>query len=274
VAKRSGALLGALAALTMAACSSGPGALPKVPEFTPAATTTTDVDYSQIPLKGVSGHGPTTSIALGPGQATVNGTVTGDDGAIAGATVQIERIANGASASTTVQSLDDGTWSLPQVLGGRYRVRAWRAPDLAQTTWSALFLGSTESKTVPLHVRSVGGLSVDASIAPNPPVVGQDANLVVLVTVKMVDDQGVVRATPQENVEVDLITNGAWRLFSPNPTATDSRGEAGWSVRCRASGHQSLAVSVGTQTVPLPINDCVSPQQEETTTTAEVGIVP
>lgn len=264
----------ALLFVVLAACSSGPGALPKVPDFKPAVTTTTDVDYSQLPLKGVTGHGPTTSIALGPGQATVSGSVIGDNGAISGATVQVERIASGASASTTVLSADDGSWTLPQVFGGRYRVRAWRAPDLAQTTWTAVFLGATETKQVQLRVRTVGGLNVDASIAPNPPILGEDANLVVLVTVKQVDDQGVVRATPQVNFDVDLVSYGGWRIVSANPVATDSRGQASWNVRCRATGHESIAVTIGTQTIPLNIADCVAPPPETTTTVAEVSLVP
>ena len=216
----------------LGACSSDPGALPKVPDFKPAATTTTDIDYSQVPLKGVTGHGPTTSIVLGPGQATVSGSVAGDDGAVAGATVQIERIANGASASALVQSAEDGTWSAPQILGGRYRVRAWRgARPRAQTTWSAVFLGSTESKTVQAaraQRRRSERRSIDLA---DPPRLGEDANLVTLVTVKVVDDQGVVRATPQANIEVDLITSSGWRILSANPDTTNANGEVS-SGRC------------------------------------------
>ena len=269
-----GSAIGLLAAVVLIACSNGPGALPKVPDFTPAATTTTDVDYALVPLKGVSGHGPTTSVAFGPGQASVAGTVIGDEGAIPDATVLVERIVDGSVRSMTVQTLSDGTWSVPQVLGGRYRVRAWRAPDLAQTTPSAVFLSATESKSVQLKVRSVGGLNVAASIAPDPPRVAQDANLVVLVTLKTVDEHGIVRATPQTNVAVDLTGSSGWRVESANPTATDSNGRAEWLLRCRASGRQTLAVSVGSQTLPLNISNCVDPAEEPTTTTAEVSLVP
>lgn len=257
------------------ACSGDPGALPKVPDLkTRPATTTTDIDYSQVPLKGVSGHGPTTSVVLGPGHATVSGNVTGDDGAVPGATVQVERVVNGATATAMVQTAQDGSWTVPQILGGHYRVRAWRAPDLAQTAWSAVFLGSTESKNVQLRVRTVGGLSVDASIAPDPPRLGQDANLVALVTQKVVDDQGVVRATPQVNVEVDLITSSGWRILSANPDTTNGNGEVAWTLRCRTTGHQPLAVTVGSETIPLTVSSCEDTTPETTTTTSEVSLVP
>ncbi len=264
-----GSLAGALLALALVACSSGPGALPNVPDFKLAATTTTGIDYSAIPLKGVSGRMPTTSVVFGPGNATVSGTVIGEDGAIGGASVLIERIVSGAAAAMTVVSAEDGTWSVPSVLGGRYRVRAWREPDLAQTTPSAVFLGAAETKELQLRVRNVGGLGVTASIAPDPPLLGRAANLVVQVTLKTVDGQGIVRATPQDNVSVDLIGSSGWRVETANPTITDEKGRARWTLRCRATGRQPLAITVGNQTVPLSIAGCVDPAEESTTTTAE-----
>jgi hypothetical protein len=135
-------------------------------------------------------------------------------------------------------------------------------------------LGASESKTVDLRVHTVGGLSVDASIAPDPPRLGDEANLVVLVTVKEVDDQGVVRATPQANVDVDLVTSSGWRILSENPATTNARGEAAWNLRCRATGRQPIAVNLGSQTIPLDISSCVENAPQETTTTAEVSVFP
>jgi hypothetical protein len=269
------ALLAIAVALVTAACSSGgPGALPKVPDFPKPATTTTEVDYSAIPLKSVGGRGPTTSVVFGPGQATLSGTVVGDEGAIAGATVQVERIVSGAVGTMTVFTAEDGTWTLPMILGGRYRVRAWLAPDLAQTSSSAAFLGAAETKTMQLKVRDVGGLNVQSSIAPDPPRLGEDANLVVQVVLRVVDSQGVVRGTPQANENVELVGSSGWRVETDNPTFTDGAGRAEWRLRCRATGRQPLAVTVGTETIPLSVSNCVEPPEETTTSTAEVGLVP
>lgn len=272
---RRAALVAIAVALVTAACSGdGPGALPKVPDFPAPATTTTDVDYSAIPLKAVGGRGPTTSVVFGPGQATLSGTVVADEGAVFGATVQVERIVSGAVGVMTVLTAEDGTWTLPKILGGRYRVRAWLAPDLAQTSPSAAFLQATETKTMQLKVRDVGGLNVQSSIAPDPPRLADDANLVVQVVLRVVDAQGVVRGTPQDNVSVDLVASSGWRIESDNPTVTDSDGRAKWTLHCRATGRQPLAVTVGTQTIPLSVNNCVDPTEEATTTTAESVLVP
>lgn len=267
--------LGVLAAallMVFAACSNDAGDLPDVPEFKPAATTTTGVDFSALPLKGVTGKATTTTVAFGPGKATLSGVVMSDDGLVSGASVLIDRIVGGSVASTLLYSLEDGTWSLPAVFGGRYRVRAFRQPDLAQTSASAVFLGSTETKTMELKLKEVGGINAVASIAPNPPLIDTDVNLVVLVTQKTVDERGIVRATPSSGSRVDLVGSGAWRVVSSNPSFTDDNGKAYWTVRCRASGRQPLAVNVGSQSFPLNIANCVDPA-EETTTTVESGVV-
>ncbi|MDP1792942.1 MAG: carboxypeptidase-like regulatory domain-containing protein [Acidimicrobiales bacterium] len=258
--------LAALVLVAMAACSSDPGALPKVPEFTPASTTTTDLDYSNVPIKGVTGKTPTPSVLVQPGKATLSGTVIGDEGLIAGAKVNVERIVNGQVGQVVLLTLDDGTWSLPMVLGGRYRIRAWRAPDLAQTTATALFLGATETKNIELKVRSIGGTSVVASFAPKVPLTNRDTQLVVRVAEKTVSDEGIVHAVPIEGVRAELIGSSSWLVRSTNPTFTDSSGQADWLLRCRESGRQPLAVTVGTQTVPLAVENCVDPDESTTTT--------
>lgn len=260
---------GVALAVLAAACSSGPGDLPAVPKFTKAATTTTGIDYSAIGLKGVSGRVATT-VVLGPGRATVSGVVLGADGVVAGAVVNVERIVDGVAASAIVATAEDGTWSMPAVLGGRYRIRAWRAPDLAQTTATGLFLAATETKSVELRVRNVSGVDLKSSIAPDPPRIDRPSNLVLLVTKKTVGDDGVVRAAPVEGVRIDLIGSSGWSVSSPNPAYTDSSGKAQWNMQCKGTGRQPLAATLGSeQTVPLSINDCVDPAAEETTTTLD-----
>ncbi len=258
--------------LVAAACSSGAGRLPKAPEINAVvATTTTDVDYSEIGLKGVSGHAITTAVPFGPGRATVSGVVVSEGGAVPGASVVLERIVDGASAQIILTTGEDGTWTMPNVLGGRYRARAFRPPDLAQITPSAVFLGATETKQVELRVRTAGGLAVSSSLAPDPPQLFRDTQLVVLVSQKMVDAQGVVRATPLVDERVDLVGSSSWRVMTANPAITDSQGHATWIVRCREVGRNPLAVTVGTQSIPLDVKDCVDPTVEETTTTTDVS---
>jgi hypothetical protein len=119
-------------------------------------------------------------------------------------------------------------------------------------------------------VKTVGGLSVKSSLAPDPPPIDRDVQLVVLVTQRTVDAQGVVRATPLPDQQVDLVGSGSWRVESTNPVLTDSNGQAVWLLRCREAGRNPLAVNVGPESIPLTVNACVDPTAIETTTTSEV----
>ena len=239
-----------VAAAALAACSGSEDAdKPRpVPSLPP---TTTAVDFSGVRLEGVPGN-TTTTIVMGPGRAVLSGVVMGPEGPVPGAVVHAERLVGDGQASVDVATRADGTWAIPNILGGRYRVRAWRTPDLALTKPEVFFLSGDEKKRLDLGVTRYDGPAVTASIAPNPPYVGEPANLVVRLSIQSVDPMGIVRAVPAAPTSVNLVGSGAWSVESENPTFTDSVGDARWRVRCRASGPQSLAVVVGDfQTLPL-----------------------
>lgn len=240
----------------LAACGSGGGFKIKDPGEVPNLTTTTALDFGGIGLKGVSSR-TTTSIPMGPGNATLSGTVTGPDGPVDGATVHIERFVGSSAGSTDVTSQPDGTWSLPMILGGRYRVRAWKAPDLALVQPNILYIESSETKMLDLHVDRYTGASASASIAPNPPAFGQPANLFVLVTQKTVDNTGIVRGTAVPAAQVQLSGSG-YTVESPNPQTTDDNGIVEWRVRCDFAAQQSLSVIVNNgASSPLQVPPCV-----------------
>ena len=240
-----------------AACSGDELAkLPPPPTTVPLATTTTGPDLNGVALAGAMGR-TTTTIAIGPGGATLNGTVVAPDGAVPAATIRIERIVGDAVARADIQTNTDGTWAAPNILGGRYRVRAWRAPDLAMTKPQVFFLEADETRPLNLRVNRYEGTAVTSDLAPNPPQVNVPASLVVLVSTKSVDNDGVVRATPIQGARVDLAGSGNWRLESPNPTVTDGNGQARWQLRCRVPGEHPLSAMVNQEaTYPLEMPAC------------------
>jgi Carboxypeptidase regulatory-like domain len=260
-----------LFAVVLAGCSSkGIDALPPPPTTQPRPPTTAVVDLSGVALKEVSGK-TTTTVAMGPGRAGLRGTVVGPDGPVPGATVQAERLVGDGAAVATVVTAADGTWALQGVLGGRFRVRAWRPTDLALTKPEVFFLNDGDTKPLQLVLTRYTGLAVTFAIAPNPPVVEEPANLVVQVVQQSVDPQGIVRGEPVPSVRVELFGGGDWSLTTTNPTFTDGQGRGRWQLRCRSEGKQQLAVVVGdTQQFPLDIAPCVvaPPPPEETTTTS------
>jgi hypothetical protein len=258
-----------LLAAALAACSKGDpfSALPTPKTVvTDPTTTTSEVDLTGVPLRPVDGA-TTTTVALGPGPMTIVGKVEGPDGAVvAGAIVQLERIVGDSSAIAKVPTAADGTWNLAKVFGGRYRIRAWREPDLATAKPQVVFLDAGPDRAVSLHLDAVGGVRVDSAIAPDPPVVGEQINLKVRVAERSVDHDGIVRDVPRAGEFVTLSGSGDWSVGSPNPSTTGGDGSTIFRLTCGDTGSQPLFATLSTgESYPLVIPPCI---EAATTTTS------
>jgi hypothetical protein len=279
---RSPRLLGALAALALLpACQArAVEPLPPAPSI-PPTTTTIVIDYSDVPLAGVPGR-TTTTVAMGPGRATLSGVVNGPEGPVAGAVVHAERLVGEAAATMDVVTGDDGRFTMPNILGGRFRVRAWKAaPDnLALVEPQVFYLEGSEKKALNLAVARYQGVSVTAAIAPDPPLVDSSANLVVQAVNREVGGDGVVRSAPIPGVRAELFGTGDWRVLTPVATTADEAGRARWTLVCRRVGEQPLSVVIGeTATFNLNLPACAipppnpeeAPTDDEAPTTTAAG---
>jgi len=253
------------------ACSSGDpfSSLPDPkPVVTEPTTSTSEPDFTKTPLNGVPGS-TTTVVALGPGPLTIVGRVQGPDGVVPDAIVQLERVVGDSSASTRVPTAPDGTWNAAHVLGGRYRVRAWRAPDLATLHPQLIFLESGPQRAVNITLDRLGGVRVDSAIAPDPPAIRESANLKVRVANRTVDADGVVRDEPIEGTTVTLSGSGDWEAMSPNPSTTGGDGSTVFRMRCLQEGLQPLAATLENgQSYPLTIQPCYDPDATTTTSSS------
>lgn len=259
---RRASALAMLVALT-AACSVGGGlSVEPLPEPPPTAATTTPEpapDLSRVELPTARGRTTTTAVVLGPGPAALQGTVVGPGGPVADAMIRVERLVGDTVVGTDLASVD-GTWSLPGVNGGRYRVRAWRAPDLAQVEPAQLFVGARDTAPVELKLERFAGLHAAPVLTPIPPVVDQPVTVVVQITLRSVDVGGIVRAVPVPGARVEVSALTTWMVRSAGVTVTDATGRSRWDLLCRAAGPQMLSVVVnGTTTVPVELPACVDP---------------
>jgi hypothetical protein len=261
-------VLGACAALS--GCAAGAvTALPAPPTTVAGPPTTAVADLQSGFLSPVGGNTTSTSVVIAPGPSTLQGTVTGPGGPVPGAVVLVERVTDtGARGDFETSTRADGSWAAPDILGGRYRVRAWRAPDLAATQPVTLFLQGGETRQVQIQVQQFGGDQVSSSLAPDPPVVDRPANLVVQVTAATVSPaDGVVRAVPVPGMTVQLQGSSEWELSGSNPATTDGAGQVSWQLVCMQAGAQPLQVLLGDGTnVGLDhISPCVNPTVPSTT---------
>ena len=145
------------------------------------------------------------------------------------------------------------------ILGGRYRIRAWRTPDLALTVPQILFVEGRQTKQVPLQLLRYTGISATAITSPDPPVLGLSLALTAVVSIASVDRDGVVRAMPAPNVPVSLSV-GPELVLESGATITNVQGRAAFQLRCVALGQSTADLVVGgAQLVKLPLRPCVAP---------------
>jgi predicted small lipoprotein YifL len=243
--------------------------VPKSVKLHTGPTSTVPLHLDEVQLPGVVGTTTTVPVAIGPGPATIVGRVDGPDGAVGGAIVQLERLVGDRVATVRVPTAADGTWNVQHVLGGRYRIRAWLTPTLGMSTGVLTFVDATERTSVTLHLESFNGTTIDAAIAPSPPVVGTRGNLAVRVRSRQVDANGFVLDVPSSGVVVTLTGSGAWTSPSSSSAVTGSDGVARWVVTCLASGSQPISAQLADGTSqPLNLPPCVADTSSSSTSTS------
>ncbi len=267
-------LVGAVAVLVLVgACSGGDDDAEPSPSTGPTSSTT-EVDRSGIALAGVAGS--TTSTVLERGTASLAGTVQGPSGLVPGATVRVERLVAGREVRTDVVTGADGRFLLADVPGGRYRVRAFLAPTLAQLQPEVRFLEDGAVHDFALTVEQQGGLVVRADVSPDTPILGRPVNLVAVVSTRAVDGDGVVRWSPVVGASVELAGLGRWVLrddFATTSTTfefqvtttsrsarsatarTDANGAVRYELECVEDGAPALFLRVPVRQAAPAVTD-------------------
>ena len=249
-----------LLSLLAAACtSSDPEA---APDTTVQATSTTAAVTSSSgrPTSTSSTIRPTTTsstmLGFGPGDASIVGTVTGPAGPVDGAVVRIERLVGKNIASTDITTSGGGSYQLGLILGGSYRVRAFRPPDFGTSAVEVFFLAAGERKVVDLKLPPAGGERLTATVTPNPPRVDQQATLTVQYGTGRVDDQGRPLVTPIPNVLMTLSPSAGIVLESAAQVRTDGSGSGSWFIRCTVEGASGLQLTVGNGITAVNLPPC------------------
>lgn len=258
--RRVGLLVVALGLL--AACSTGqryePLPVPEGVEDLPATSSTVPPDLDEVGLPRAEGATTTVPAAIRPGPVTIVGRVDGPDGPVGGALVRLERLTEGGTAELVVPTAADGTWNVAGVVGGRYRIRAWKPPALGMLRARLVFVESPRSQPFVLRLDRFEAIRFDAAVAPDPPVVDEEANLKVRVTTRQVTSDGRVRFEPAVGIAVRVFGTGDWIVLSSNPGFTDGAGSVTFLVECGQVGSQPLsAVLDDGQVEPLELPPCV-----------------
>lgn len=260
--------IAAAVAVLSAGCSFGATSSSPPTTTVPApvgeTTTTTEAGRPTTTLEVIVVPGSprsTTSLpaALGPGSAQINGTVVGPSGPVGGATVEVERGVGDSAVSTRLTTGPSGTFSLPSLLGGRYRVRAWALPDLAQPEATTFFLGDQESRSLQLAMVRFGSVNVRVSVDADPLPATEPANVAVLVYSGSINADGELVAAPIVGITATVEPGPRLRLLGADRVVTGGAGEATFRVQCREGGDSGGEVVVSGMRYPLGLPPCAAP---------------
>ncbi len=204
---------------------------------------------ADVELNVLDGTSVTTGVGVAGGSTTVRGTLSVNNAAIAGATVEVERIVGNTSAALTTTTDAQGNWEIKDVLGGRYRLRAWRAPDVAVTQPAILFADASSTATVDLAGQLIGPVEVSAAAAPTSAAIDDEINVGFRLESRAVDPQGIVRTSQLGDigVTIDGATNAELQSGSPVSRSTRRDGQVQWTMRCTAAGPLSVTMSFGVE---------------------------
>ena len=252
-------LLVLLAVLTPACDGGEDRALPTTTPTTAPPPTEAPVTTAQVTTTTVLGPPRSTTtvpVEISPGSAGISGSVLGPQGPVAGARVLVERLVGDQLAAVQVDA-PNGSFMLPSIRGGRYRVRAWKQPDHYQPQAEAFFLAADEQKSVELRVVRVGEVNAEVTVEPNPPPREEPFALTVFLFAGSVSPEGVLQAAPRAGQEVQIALGPGLGLTSPDRARTDNAGKATFGARCRTAGPQSgeLRVSAAVR-IPLALPEC------------------
>lgn len=253
----------------LAACSGGNDTALRPRTSLGSTTSSTEpIDLTRVALRAV--RGSTTSIVpSSPGEASISGQVRDSSGrALVGATVVATWYATGKPVQHTVTSALDGSYSFAAVHGGRWRVRSYRIPDWATPKSVAFFLAADEEQDLDLVLDLLTDLEAKATIDPDPPTVGNEANLTISVGRRSLDLDGKIRSDPVPGVSVTILSPSSWSIDTSDATRTTAfDGTVRWSVRCQSEGVPRLELRINGKTVTPTLPACASPITPATTST-------
>jgi hypothetical protein len=255
----------AIAALAVS-CASSPdtealGDHPLQPQLPPIVAPRRLPDTRHVPLGAVAGTPLAWPIAVHGGDLTLRGTVTGPAGPVAGARVLLERFVGERSGRLEVRTAPSGAWLAIGVHGGRYRVRAWHAPDLAMSSSQVLFVAVDDAPEIDLTVERYAGRDVTADVDTTTPVVGTPATVTALVTHQQVDPAGIITTAPASGRNARITPIGPWHLEGGTSAVIDDAGRVSWALTCTAEGSVSARVDALGRSATVSAT-CTVPQVE------------
>lgn len=235
---------------------------------------------------------PSQQVPIPGGDSTLVVDVVGPGGdPVPGATVLFERFANGGVGTRQVGTNNSGRASLSNILGGRYRVRAWLSPRLTATEAEVTFLRADDQELLRVELQEFEGYSVNGELHTSQWAVGQSAAFEVVVVEQAVGADGIVRGAPVV-ADVQIALSSGLRIAGASAGAADDDedddngddangddddgddgggtgaattevrtagdGRAVWTLTCESPGAHTVSIVAVEETTTIDLPPCTA----------------
>ncbi len=235
-------------------------------------------DTRSAPVPTVVAPTSTTALPMQGGKASLDGLVVGPDSApMPNATVRIERFVGENVVTVDVATNATGNFAVNQLLGGRYRVRAWRAPTFSQLGSEVMFLAEGDRKSMKLQVWAPNDIDISASASSASVIVGQSTTVSMKILVPVVNGNGQVDQGGRAN-DLVVASGGGVLLGQGGQTTSNAEGLATFTFQCSQIGAGSVTVQtpyykqvLDIACLPLPTTTTVPSTTVAATPTTKAG---
>jgi hypothetical protein len=201
------------------------------------------------------------------GTALLQGTVFGSEGPLPGATVRLERLVGSDFGSLDLVTDSKGVWVAKDILGGRYRVRAWKQPNMAVLGAEPIFLADPGSGNLDLTTETFSAQVLQGALQVGDPRVGQVTTFKALLTQDAVDSNGIVRSVGVGDAQVQITAGEGIRIAGPALGVTNPDGSIIFGVLCLTVGQHAVALTGAGQSPTVVLPECIDPAALPATTT-------
>lgn len=216
-----------------------------------------DTSKNPISLSFADDEDEPSPVLLSGGEATLSGTVSDGSEPVPGAIVRIERLTDDGSAYQDIRASQTGTWAATELLGGRYRVRAWLPGRYMMNGSSVFYANDEEETTLDLVVREVES-QLRMKFHHGGPIYDRlTGSAVVTVTEESVDKDGYLTTQPVPGKVVKITANSPIEVISSSQGATNSKGEFGIKLKCERVGKARALLEMDDQKLSVDLPSCI-----------------
>lgn len=191
------------------------------------------------------------------GTSELTGFITGPEGPLQGAEVVVQRFTKDGAAVVRTQTNSSGLWRITEILGGRYRVRAYVPSRFGSSGSEVFFLNEGETRSHNVNLSDPSDEPVVSGLVDGKGFVGSGAQAMVFVAIREVDEDGKTRQVAAQGFEVELVLDGVSAVMTSGPTArTGPGGLARFTYDCIEIWNGSATAVVLGRSYQVAVTPC------------------